>query len=635
MSIYLRLKDPVGRIFALRVFMALSLIIAAVIVGAICYITLAGNEKAYAVSQYNAITEQGLNAMVEKFSRMNTGTTLMAKMYRHAFPDPADWPTVALQGFYDMAEDLAKVSALTNVVFAPHIEGVDTFKVFSDHAFQYWGSEFVAGTPGFDPFVGFTPAGRGIWSIDPRQTDLSKFFYLDNTGEVLLYPSSHPNNTWDVSLQLSFSSDVTARNLGYNYHSSPLFGLPQDQLTACVMSKPNYTEARTKCGFLSTIIPLPPPTPMDMNPELTGLQSFLSQPVVLQNASDPNQGVFVGALAGLVNWEIMLESTVPTYIEGIDCVVSAGDSVFTYFIEEGNARFGGLGDQHDKDYAQYARRVDLLDETDVGSFTPYHLTYYPRRAFFRSYETSAPLFTTIGAVAIIVFCCVVFVAYDTMLQRESTRKEVVLDTKRRFVRFISHEIRTPLNTVRLGLKLLEMELQGLANQINQCSVADMVGLVSSSVTGWLQLADDILGNSDSAVDVLNDLLNYDKIEMGTLRLEFSSVSIWALVKKTVAAFVMQAKQKGIDMQLQGECWSPLLSEADSGVYEQLRVVGDSMRIAQVLRNLISNALKFTPENGKVIVRGMFHALPYVCCPVLNLCLRCLQLIGWAKAWTTP
>jgi hypothetical protein len=401
-----------------------SLIIVAVIVGTICYITLAGNEKTSAVSQYNAITEQGLNAMVGKLSRMNTGTTLMTKMYRHAYPDPADWPMVALKGYYDMAGDLANVSALTNVIFAPHVDDVETFKVFNEYAYGYWGSEFVAGTPGFDPFVGFTPAGRGIWSIDPRQTDLSKFFYLDKTGEVLLYPSTHPNNTWSVSLQLSFSSDVTARNLGYNYHSSPLFGLPQDQLMACVESKPNYIEARSKCGFLSTIIPLPPPTPMNMNPELTGLQSFLSQPVVLQNTSDPNQGIFVGTLSGLVNWEIMLESTVPTYIEGIDCVVSAGDSVFTYFIEEGNARFGGLGDQHDKDYAQYARRVDLLDETDVGSFTPYHLTYYPRRAFFRSYETHAPLYTTIGP-AIIVFCCVVFMAYDTMLQRGSTRNEVV------------------------------------------------------------------------------------------------------------------------------------------------------------------------------------------------------------------
>jgi signal transduction histidine kinase len=239
----------------------------------------------------------------------------------------------------------------------------------------------------------------------------------------------------------------------------------------------------------------------------------------------------------------------------------------------------------------------------VGSFTPYTLTFYPTTAFFNTYKTHSPLYTTIGGVGIILFCSLVFILYDVSMRRESTRKEVVLDTKRRFVRFISHEIRTPLNTVRLGLKLLEMELMGLSNQLQTAAASDLPTLVKDYVESWLQLADDVLGNSDSAVDVLNDLLNYDKIEMGTLRLEFSSVEIWSLVKKTSAAFVMQAKQKSIDVHLVSECWDAGTSGEQRRNYDALRVVGDNMRIAQVLRNLISNALKFTPEQGLVVIKG--------------------------------
>ena len=50
-------------------------------------------------------------------------------------------------------------------------------------------------------------------------------------------------------------------------------------------------------------------------------------------------------------------------------------------------------------------------------------------------------------------------------------------------------------------------------------------------------------------------------------------------------------------------------EAES--FEQLRVMGDSTRIAQVLRNLISNALKFTPEAGKVVVAGKGFSFIYI------------------------
>ncbi len=66
-----------------------------------------------------------------------------------------------------------------------------------------------------------------------------------------------------------------------------------------------------------------------------------------------------------------------------------------------------------------------------------------------------------------------------------------------------------------------------------------------TLRSWQELSTEMMGNSESAVDVLNDLLNYDKIEMGTLRLEFGVVSIWETVETIAAAFVSPAKNKNI------------------------------------------------------------------------------------------
>ena len=171
-----------------------------------------------------------------------------------------------------------------------------------------------------------------------------------------------------------------------------------------------------------------------------------------------------------------------------------------------------------------------------------------------------------------------------------------LDRKRSFVRSVSHEIRTPLNTVFLGLKLLYEELEKKAEKKDT-----------------LEIISDLQRSSDTAVSILDDLLAYEKLEAGILKTEFHPLQIKKLCDETTKSFILQVT----DIIIYGMfvfvfvniCFSQA-KEADiklSIVYcpesvldlSTAYILGDAAKLGQVIRNLMSNALKFTSRGGKV------------------------------------
>ena len=147
-----------------------------------------------------------------------------------------------------------------------------------------------------------------------------------------------------------------------------------------------------------------------------------------------------------------------------------------------------------------------------------------------------------------------------------------LETKRIFVRHVSHEIRTPLNVVMSGLEYLNSFQEGISKE-----AADVIRDIKSACS--------------VAIDILNDLLTYEKIDSNILALDRSHCDVVLLVKKVFNMFQIQAKYSDITMELD----SP--SPADS-----VMIDGDSTKLSQVLRNLVSNAVKFTPNEGKISIR---------------------------------
>ena len=93
-----------------------------------------------------------------------------------------------------------------------------------------------------------------------------------------------------------------------------------------------------------------------------------------------------------------------------------------------------------------------------------------------------------------------------------------------FVRYISHEIRTPLNTVLMGLQVVHEEL-----------TADGAG------RDRLETIKDVESSCEIAINILNDLLVFDKLEAGILKLEITSLPAYSFIEETIKPFYLQVK----------------------------------------------------------------------------------------------
>jgi signal transduction histidine kinase len=145
------------------------------------------------------------------------------------------------------------------------------------------------------------------------------------------------------------------------------------------------------------------------------------------------------------------------------------------------------------------------------------------------------------------------------------------------------------------------------------SAQDKADLVEKLVEAD-EMVEDVTESSSAAVLVLNDLINYDKIENKTLVIEAKQVSPVTLVTSTVRTLQVQAKQANVKLVLLSN-----FKDESSELFEMVRrdmfIIGDSMKLSQVIRNVVSNAMRFSATGDLIAIQGMSFSSPLPVCSV--------------------
>jgi len=162
-------------------------------------------------------------------------------------------------------------------------------------------------------------------------------------------------------------------------------------------------------------------------------------------------------------------------------------------------------------------------------------------------------------------------AFNTMCAR---LKEVDR-MKTEFFSLMSHELRTPLTSIREGTNLF---LEGKGGEVTDKQ---------------RKLLTIIAEESNRLIRLVNSLLDLSRLEAGMVPFHFTEYDLPPLINRTLDELMPLAESRGIRL------------EKDIG--EVPRVAMDSERIRQVLRNLLGNALKFTPHGGSVRVEAQLTA----------------------------
>lgn len=450
----------------------------------------------------------------------------MGTMMRSACPLASTWPNCSLtpEVFDDLSVHLKKMGGMTSIGTAPLISASNPQQLLQ---FEHYASQVYLDA-GFSSF--------GFWSY-PNST-VRGVVAVDASGQLIHDIQGNPLSSNDYLAPLmhftgTTSSAASAGSVLFNLNYEPLRLDAIGDAVHCVEG------AMDSCERITDFV-------------VPQLETFEIAPAAMMVYPQSIQGELKTLIISTHYWGDVIEFSIPSYVHGLVIVLSTNERAFTYFFSDGSLGTPVEGDTHDRDEDHRSRHSFVADVHGKGDVR-YTVELYASDTYYSDFEDNRAVYACIIGVTISLLTAGLFLVYDFFLSRSAREHAVILATKRAFVRYISHEIRTPLNTVNIGLKVLMQELVGLPTVIfpppsSSSSSSSSKAGASAGHTGTetesltetgtdiekrkmsllrfeekqkelLDLVMEIEDSSDSAVGILNDLINYDKISMNNMLLE--------------------------------------------------------------------------------------------------------------------
>ena len=246
----------------------------------------------------------------------------------------------------------------------------------------------------------------------------------------------------------------------------------------------------------------------------------------------------------------------------------------------------GLGDLRDEEYNHISYVFPKVFECNKGQIQLLEHDLFKKKGFctyyetvaYRSNQTCCPVRLKVltqhknNSISGICFAIDISKEVQAMKREQSAIKELnkAINIKNEFLANITHELRTPINGI-----------QGLANNLVETDLTSM----------QLEHLQIIIRSCDHMSKMVNDILDFSKITAGKLILEKREFNFEDFIRHTLSIHCKAVQEKGLKLVL------------NIGSDIPIEVIGDELRLGQILNNLLSNAIKFT-SIGQITVEIM-------------------------------